>query len=317
MLAPKKFPQVSVPQSLTIWGPLEVLEDSIVSYANIDRSLVRSGLDAATFRPEDTFHLDGITTPFVPLLISLGNGLVLRPVSSIMENPFLSILALDKWRNPKAWGEVYRYREEWMRSGIYGLFQGTRYRTVDGNIKLREGNSIVTDIDAAVLDTVTGELALFQIKWQDYYTNDVRELRSRAANLTKELDEWAEKVQAWLERQGKNALTRALRLRLNRGTSISGVYLFGISRSFARMRGFGFTTKHERLAVANWPLFVRTRYRIGPASRVFNELFDTLRMRMDETVMSQPLPFTITVGKESVRFEDLWNVFDAGEEESL
>jgi hypothetical protein len=47
---------------------------------------------------------------------------------------------------------------------------------------------MLTDIDAVIFDRLTGELALFQLKWQDYSTNSLRETRSKASNLVKELD---------------------------------------------------------------------------------------------------------------------------------
>ena len=49
------------------------------------------------------------------------------------------------------------------------MFSGVKYITIDGNIKLRTGKKIVTDIDAAIFDRTTGELAIFQIKWQDFF----------------------------------------------------------------------------------------------------------------------------------------------------
>jgi hypothetical protein len=198
-----------------------------------------------------------------------------------------------------------------MRSEIYQIFQGTRYKRVDGNINLRDENRVLTDIDGAIFDNLTGELALFQLKWQDYFTNDVREMKSKASNLTNELDEWASKVDSWINKKGVSELIKALRLKLHKEHSISSIYLFGVSRFYARTQGFGYAVKNQKLAIANWAQFLRVRYEIGPAERVFHKLFETLREKMNEEVPNpKPLPLTINVSGKSICFENVWNDFD-------
>lgn len=316
LLAIKHYPEISIPQSLTIWGALDELENSIVEYSNLDRALVKKALDMITMRPDEASRLHKVTKYFVPLLMSLGNGLVLYPVSSIFRNPFLSTIILQGWRSPISKEQIFKHRESWMRSEIYQIFQGTRYKRVDGNINIRDENKVLTDIDGAIFDKLTGELALFQIKWQDYFTNDIREMRSKASNLTKELDEWAIKVESWIKKKGMIELIKTLRLKLRNEKPISSVYLFGISRFYARTQGFGFATKSQNLAIANWPQFLRVRYEIGPADRVFHKLFETLRQKMNEEIPNpKPLPITISVAGKSICFENIWNGFGDEDEQ--
>jgi hypothetical protein len=178
---------------------------------------------------------------------------------------------------------------------------------VSGNINLRDGHNVLTDIDAAVLDTLTSEIALFQLKWQDYFTNDVRELRSKAYNLTKELDNWAQKVEGWIKQRTRAELARTLRLKLKKGMSLNNVYLFGVSRTYARVQGFGYRITAENLAISNWPQFVRYRHEVGPRPRVFEELFNKIKRGIDETVDAKPFLFTIHADGKSILFEDMWN----------
>jgi hypothetical protein len=307
VLAMKEFPEICIPQALTIWGPLAELEDSIVDYSQLDRTQVRNALDAITLRPEEASRLSQITYPIVPLLLGVGNGMILRPVSSIARNPLICARTLFEWRNPHLTHRVSQPRESWLRSQVYALFQGSRYRLVQGNVKLRNDGRVVTDIDAAIFDILTGELALFQLKWQDYFTNDVRELRSKACNLTNELDHWAGEVEKWIQLKGNAELTSALRLK--HCESIGKIFLFGLSRTYARMHGFGFPITSEKLAIANWPQFQRNRYEIGPAQPVFSRIFQSLRTETDVIVESTPIPFTICAGETSICFEDLWHSF--------
>lgn len=310
LLAIKKYPDISIQQSLTIWGPLKELEDSIVDYSNFDRRMIKKALDAVTMQPEEAAYLSGFTTTFAPLLLSLGNGVVLKPVFSILGNPFHSVAILQQWRNKNIINHISKPREEWMRKEIYSIFDGKRYMRVNGNIKIRYDKKVLTDIDAAIFDTLTGELALFQIKWQDFYSNDVKKLRSMASNLSNELDEWAEKVSFWINKAGKSEITKTLRLKLRKNMPISSIYLFGISRNKARVQGYGFNINSDNLAIANWPQFLRVRYKLGPADRVFHSLFETLRFKMNEKVNVNPLPMSIRVAEHLITFEDMWNTVE-------
>jgi hypothetical protein len=63
-------------------------------------------------------------------------------------------------------------REGWMISDLCHLFMGARYVRIDRPTLLRRDDMDVTDIDAAVFDLTTGDLALFQLKWQTFDTDD-------------------------------------------------------------------------------------------------------------------------------------------------
>src|SRR5205085_8452532 len=290
LVASKHHPKISIPQSLTIWGPEADLARGVSEFTGLDLVNVQTALDVITLRPHEVSFLQSHSTPFMPLLFGLGNGVIVRPVSSLARNPLLSITTLVQWRDPAAVNALLKPREEWLRSEIYALFQGRRYECISGSVKLREKKKVVTDVDATIFDRVTGELALFQIKWQDYHTNDVRQLRSRARTLAGEMDDWAESVTEWL--LGKDGMTLAKNLRLStrKNRPFSAIYLFGISRSTARTHGYGYPTKHPSLALANWPQFHRVRSEVGPAERVFHDMHLVLQTETHETVDARPMP---------------------------
>lgn len=306
MLAMGSHKEISIPQSLTIWEPRADLIASIAELTGMDPDVIDKALSVVSMSSDDSKHLRAHTTPFSPLLYDLGNGYVLRPVSSIYRNPFPAILAFQKWREPTSTNRIIAPREGWMRANAYALFQGNRYVRVDGAIKVRLDGAIATDIDAAVFDRTTGELALFQFKWQDFYTNDVKQLRSRASNFVAEVDAWAYKIEEWMNSVGPEILAQSLKLKKSRGEVISSVYLFGLSHSVARMQGFGKRTECERLAVCNWPQFVRVRHEAGTADRVFNRMHEVIRLEMDAVAETRPMPVTLKIGRKNVRFEDLW-----------
>lgn len=303
----EQLPEVSPVQSLTIWKPRSELIQSLVDYSGLPERLASQALDALSVKTGDTELLAKHTTPLRPLLIDLGNGMDLRPVASVMRNPFHTVRTIQEWRDPTIRNRISEPREDWMRADIYGLFQGDRYLRVNGNIKVRKEGAIATDVDGAILDRTSGELALLQIKWQDFYTNDVRQLRSKAKNFVQGMDDWASIVEEWLTRLSDLGLKQSLRLRDVDAPNITKVYLFGVGRSGARFKGYGFETKHQMLALANWPQFARARYEVGPTDNVFQKLHARLRLEMEDHVEPEPEPMSVELFDHEIHFADLWS----------
>lgn len=315
LIAMKTHPTISVPDSLTIWTPRDEIEETISELTGLDPQIVSKLVTAISLRAEDVSGFSRSTYPFMPLLIDLGNGLMLRPISSLSRNPFYTIRTLFESRYRESRNILSVPREGWLRSELYAMFQGTRYSCIAGNIKIRSHGVLVTDIDAAVFDHTTGELALFQIKWQDFSTNDVRELRSKASNLSREMDDWAERVSRWIGHSPPEQIAKSLRLRLRPHKQIASVFLFGISRAIARTQGFGFATQHSGLATASWSHFCRLRTQLGPTANVIADLHGTLRAQMGESLVALPLPFSLKLSGIEFRLEDLWNAYDDEERE--
>ena len=309
-LAIKQFPEISIPQSLTIWSPLEDLKKDIAEFTGIDAKIVSSAIDSITLNSNDAYFLKDYSSKFMPMLINLGNGYALKPISSIIRNPFFSAITLLEQRDSNMRNHISLQREKWFQEHIYAMFYGTRYQAVDGNVKLRKGEVTITDIDGAIYDNLTGELAIIQIKWQDFFFNDVKKLRSKASNLIKELEDWAMKVTDWISENGREKLITSLRLKPAAGKSISSIYLFGLSKNAARMQGYGFDMKSDNLAIATWPQFFRNRFEIGPSERVIHDLFTTLKAQQQGTVPSKPLPLRFEIFNKTMLFEDLWSIAD-------
>jgi hypothetical protein len=306
IIAAKHRPDISTPLSLTIWEPREELESAISVYSGWALKRIKRILDFLIFKAEDANFLPNHTGPLMPLLYELGNGYVVRPISSLSNNPFLVVSKVLQWRNPNIQNFILEPREDWMRSEVYALFSGTRYRCVEGNIKVRDGKTIATDIDGAIYDTTTGELALLQLKWQDYFTNDVKELMSKSKNYVEAMHSWTDKINKWLNKSNKDDISKSLRLKLNPAYSISKIYIFGISRTWTRMEGFGISLNDPILAHANWPTFVRIRNQIGPSKHVISDIHLALKKQENDTIQIQPIPHTLKVGECEITVEDLW-----------
>lgn len=307
LVAKELFDQVSVAQSLTIWGPREELEESISTLSGRPKTVVNAAFNALAMTSEQAKRLADHSTPLIPILFDLGNGLILRPVSCLTRNPFTAARTQHQWLNPRAEHAVAADREDWMREHLYGMFGGRRYMCFPGNLKLRRGGASLTDIDAAVYDRLTGDVGLFQLKWQDYSTNDVRQLRSKAANLSAELTDWSGKVNSWIEENGVSALDKSLRLKQKRREAVRRILLFAISRSSVRTQGYGVKIDAPSLAMAVWSQFVRVRMEIGPSEHPLRDIHARLREEYGHVPNVHPMPASIRVAGATLHIHDLWN----------
>ncbi len=312
-VAKKLFPQVSVAQSLTIWGPRDALEESISFMSGRPEQVVRAAFNALAMTAEQAKKLADHSTPLIPLLFDLGNGFILRPVSCLTRNPFTAAKTQHHWLDPRTEHAIAADREEWMREHLYGMFGGKRYIRFPGNLKLRRGGEVLTDIDAIIYDKQTGDVGLFQLKWQDYSTNDVRQLRSKAANLSAELVDWSGKVKSWLNENGVSALDMSLRLKQKRGEAAKSTLLFAISRSSVRTQGYGVKTEAPGLAMATWPQFVRARMEIGPSAWSMRDVHERLIEEHARVPNVQPLPAALSMTGSTLHIHDLWNRTDDDE----
>jgi hypothetical protein len=91
-VAKKLFGEVSVVQSLAIWGPGEALEESISIMSNCPAPVVQTVFNTLAMTSELAKSLAVHSTPLIPLLFDLGHGFVLRPVSCLTRNSFAALI---------------------------------------------------------------------------------------------------------------------------------------------------------------------------------------------------------------------------------
>lgn len=315
-IAANQFPAISIPHSLTVWTPVEPFLEDIARFTGLEIGRVRQAVAALTLSASEVERLPATATFHPPLMVDLGNGYFLRQVAGMTHNPFSAAASMLAWRDPKAWNRFIATREDLMREEFYALFQGARYARVEGNVKVRDGPRIATDIDAAILDRTTGELLLVQLKWQDHLTNDFRKFRSKARNLTEELNKWTDKVLAWLGRESLEGVARSLRFSPQRDGEVRRVYLLALSRTIARPDGFGYGSFREELAVAHWYHFLRTRFEAGPASSVFGAIHQRLKSDRATPPVLQALPFEFAAQGRKIRVERYWCAYESDSADS-
>lgn len=306
-LGRKQYADINYPMSLTIWKLPSELTESIAAFTGMDKADVSSVLDLFTIRPTQCRYFLHERTPYLPMLIEISAGYLLAPICSIFRNPLAAVRMFEESNSHQTAASLRGPRENWMISDLCHLFLGSRYQRFDRPARLRLNGKDLTDIDAAILDLTTGDLALFQLKWQDFNTNDIRSQRSKAKNFVERVDRWTEAVESWLREFGKPALGGLLRI----DGDIAEIKPFAIGRSSARFRSYGYSLKSNSVVPCVWAQFVRLRHEVGTAEHVFRQIADRALNEAASPVQAKPIPHEIVVGGQKIRFEDLWNTYDS------
>ena len=121
-------------------------------------------------------------------------------------------------------------------------------------MKLRNEGVVATDIDAAVFDTTTGTLGLFQLKWQDPFGTSMRKRNSKMMNFFEETNRWVSTVSSILL-ENPRALDHLLGERAVRIHDTKRIHLFVIGRHFSHFSGG--TYRDSRAAWGTWPQVLR------------------------------------------------------------
>jgi hypothetical protein len=309
----KLHPGVNQHMSLTIWKTRADLVTSLLTATKASEEEVSAALDLITVRADDAAYFLSEQAPSIPLIIELCDGYLLTPVSGVFRNPFNAIRMLRESTSVAIRNAFREHREEWMAEDLDALFEGPRFQRVSGQTKLRRNGQIVTDIDAAIFDNATGELVLFQLKWQDFTSSSVRTQRSKAKNFSDQVQDWAEKVMSWINQSGAAALCRALKIKPPDGTELRHVRLIAIGRSNARFRSYGYNTG-ENLLVLPWPQFARLRLAIGPGQGFFKLLTEAVINENAVPVDRKSLPYVLERHGLRVTFRDIWSGFENGDD---
>ena len=303
----KRLPDINYCMSLTIWKRPDELIESISTFTGIDARRIDAALRAIVVTRKDAGYSGSEPTPLMPMLLEISEGFWLAPVSSVFRNPFTAIRMLNEFRNPLTAQSVRKPREQWMTSDLYALFEGNRYQVVELPTRLKRDGQLVTDIDAAFLDMTTGELGLFQLKWQDFASNRLGAIRSRAKNFVERVSLWADQVENWISEFGEAELCRSLKLKVPKGAVPSRVMMFAVGRSGARFKSYGYTLTNEDIAACNWNQFVRLRYEVGPAELVLSEIYSRIFSEQCRVEKRRALPYSFEVDGRTIRFEDMWS----------
>jgi hypothetical protein len=198
--------------------------------------------------------------------------LALTPCFWRLLNPVCALVRSLRLQYRHDWDAAVGDRERDYRADLAKVFAQPRFFVAERGFTLRRGDGThLTDIDAVVLDTWTGALALLQLKWPDIFGLSPQERESRRRNLLK-ANEWVERVHTWIA--GRTAREVARVFGLPAETCSGNPILLVLPRYAAR-----FTRNDkldERASWVAWPEVVR-RQSDGGGANPLTELANDFR----------------------------------------
>lgn len=200
-------------------------------------------------------------------------GSLYRPFSFMLDN--ITILypnICDKNRNK---------REAVFRNQLYEMMPN--FHCIDHQIVIKKNGQRITDIDAAAIDYETGEIALFQLKWQDHTSLSPKTLISKSNNYTLEVTQWINKVSLWIENSSETEIASLLGIKA-KYVDKSKIYLFAFGREHGNYSGA--TPDTPNCTWVQWYHFLNYILRLEKNSLLISKMHKELK---------EESPYTVTI----------------------
>lgn len=159
-----------------------------------------------------------------------------RSIKGLLDDPFSFMLYNLRKTHSRNWDHNVNLREQHFRSQLYELFKDGNFRCVKHPIIVKQNGKVVTDIDAAVVDMSSGEIGLFQLKWQDPTEYSPFALSSKRSNYNEQTESWINSVTAWLNENSEAQIANLLGLK-SKFLNKENVKLFVLGRRHGNYSG--------------------------------------------------------------------------------
>lgn len=198
-------------------------------------------------------------------------------MAGILDHPFIFMLENIHRQNPKEWDANAMHREKLFKSQLYAIFEqsGPQYICIQNNIKLiSSSGKIITDIDAAVIDEATGEIALFQLKWQDHTATSTRSLLSKAKNYSSKASEWVALTRDWIINSSLREISSRLGIK-ERFIDKKKIYLFVLGRRHGNYSSDKMI--NDGCAWAQWYQLIASLQHLKNSTAMISDLFEVIQ----------------------------------------
>lgn len=244
----RKKPSITMDNVLTIFIRREDAEEVWIE-AGLPADQVDATMRALTLEFDDLDEWERAFEPPSVFYVSLGKDFLLLPCFGALMNPFYAMFRHLRESYRADWDRAVDLREAIFRADLATAFPRSRFIIPGHGYKLRRPDgSIITDIDALILDRETGDLALVQLKWHDVFGFSLSERESRRRNIAR-ANEWVERVSTWISNQSSQEVISALGIKAN--ASQRPPILYVLARYSARFSGNH--VHDERASWMGWP----------------------------------------------------------------
>jgi hypothetical protein len=229
------------------------LVEAVASYMDANFAEINHLLSHLVLSPRNAqLHFGRGTPAWAPIIQTSANFCIL-PCFGLDMNPFVFLATELRERYHSDWFAAANAREARWVSELRELFPSPRWHCLDG-VKIRRNGKLITDIDFIAFDEASGEVAIFQLKWQQPSVSDERSRRSNASNLLTESNRWITVVLDWICDGGSGEIARRLKVS---ATSIRRCRLFVLGRYAAHFSGR--SDQDSRAVWIDWGNFERER----------------------------------------------------------
>lgn len=181
----------------------------IASNQEIDIDKAKIIIQALSLTNDNADYYNNTKASCAPL-IKISKNQYVRSVRGFLEGAFEFALYRLHALFPKDWDRNVNTRENTFRQQLYLLFDDDRFLCIPHTIIIYSNGRTQTDIDAAVIDKITGEIALFQLKWQDPTDYSSFAMKSKKNNYNEQTEKWITIIDEWLKSSSESDLASKL-----------------------------------------------------------------------------------------------------------
>lgn len=247
-LLKRKNPSINLGDVLTIFARKEEVRQ-VWEQAGVPAAQVSATMRALMLGGDNLDDWDGAFETPTPFHVELGRDFVLLPLFGALTNPYFALFRHLRQFYRADWDRAVDRREDVFRADLAGLFPNPRYLVPSRGFRLmRDDGTLLTDIDAIVVDLQCGSVALVQLKWHDIFGFSLAERESRRRNMAK-ANGWTARVADWVD--GRSSRDVLAQLGVDAVASDRPPVLFVLARYAARFAGDD--GQDERACWLGWP----------------------------------------------------------------
>jgi hypothetical protein len=253
-LLKKKVAGLETANVVTIHQEKDVLAKYLASALEIDLTDAQQSLKTLTLTADNKRQLC-VPRGVPPPLIELGKEHVVKSVAGCLDAPFYFMTASLRHDYRDDWDRAVSGREGVFREELYSLFPQDQLVCVPHSVTIRLGNTVLTDIDAAIFDPRNHMAGLFQLKWQEPFGPSIRARESRKRNFLQETAAWVGRIFEFLDLANARNIADSFGLKLKVAEQIKSFRIFVVGRNFSHFSG-----QHppdDRAAWGLWPQVLR------------------------------------------------------------
>lgn len=280
-----KDPNVRLENILTVIEDHDTLLMLIMERNSLSKSEAQNILNLISLNIDNSQSHTQIRSA-APPLIQISKTQYIRSICGCLNHPFQFLLDGLHEMYKYDWDRNTKLRELEFKNELYNLFRNQHVKCVDHPIKIWDGSRLLTDIDACMIDRITGEIVFFQLKWQDLPNASNQKIISRMCNFEDEVNRWLDVVNQWISNNSAVKLSSILHLP-SKGIDLKKIRLIALGRFNSYDTNYQFPVN---AAWGQWYQVFLHFSKLSISERTLYELFRYLKSLNEKYEKAKPIP---------------------------